>query len=79
EMARFRVGWRSRLVGRSLGELSLPERLGCTVAAIERDGKGLPTIGPETVVERGDHLAVIGSFESIEKFTRRYRWRNPLR
>lgn len=79
EMARFRVGFGSRLVGRSLGELNLPEKLGCTVAAMERDGKGLLDIGPETVVERGDLLAVIGSFESIEKFGRRYRWRNPLR
>jgi voltage-gated potassium channel len=79
EMARFRVGFGSRLVGRSLGELNLPEKVGCTVAAMERDGKGLLDIGPETVVERGDLLAVIGSFESIEKFGRRYRWRNPLR
>lgn len=79
EMARFRVGWGSRLVGRSLAELNLPEKVGCTVAAMERDGRGLLDIGPETVVERGDHLAVIGSFEGIEKFTRRYRWRNPLR
>ncbi|HOO53208.1 MAG TPA: NAD-binding protein [Methanothrix sp.] len=79
EMARFRVGFGSRLDGRSLGELNLPERLGCTVVAIERDGKGILSIGPETVVERGDLLAVMGSFESIEKFSRRYRWRNPLR
>ncbi len=79
EMSRFRVGWGSRLVGESLGELDLPERLGCTVVAIERDGQGLLSIGPETVVKRGDLLAIVGSFESIEKFGRRYRWRNPLR
>jgi voltage-gated potassium channel len=79
EMARFRVGWGSRLDGKSLGDLNLPERLGCTVVAIERDGQGLLSIGPDTVVKRGDLLAIIGSFESIEKFGRRYRWRNPLR
>ncbi|KQC12625.1 MAG: hypothetical protein APR56_06165, partial [Methanosaeta sp. SDB] len=77
EMARFRVGWGSRLVGKSLGELDLPERLGCTVVAIERDGVGILAIGPETVMKRGDLLAVIGSFEGIEEFSRRYRWRNP--
>ncbi len=79
EMTRFRVGWWSRLNGKSLGELDLPERLGCTVVAIERDGQGLLSIGPETVVKRGDLLAIVGSFESIEKFGRRYRWRTPLR
>jgi voltage-gated potassium channel len=79
EMARFRVGFGSRLVGKSLGELNLQKKFGCTVAAIERDGRGILAVGPDTVVERGDLLAVIGSFESIEKFSRRYRWRNPLR
>jgi voltage-gated potassium channel len=79
EMARFQVGWGSQLVGQSLGELDLPERLGCTVVAIERDGNGILDIGPETVLERGDLLAVIGSYECIEKFSCRYRWRNPLR
>ncbi len=78
-MARFRVGFGSRLVGKSLGELNLQKKFGCTVAAIERDGRGILAVGPDTVVERGDLLAVIGSFESIEKFSRRYRWRNPLR
>jgi len=79
EMTRFRVGWRSRLDGRSLGELNLPEKLGCTVVAIERDGGGLLAIGPETVLRRGDRLAILGSFEGLEKFSRRYGRRSRLR
>ena len=79
EMARFRVGWGSQLVGQSLGELDLPERLGCTIVAIERDGEGILDIGPETVLKRGDLLAVIGSYECIERFSHRYRWRDALR
>jgi len=79
EMTRFRVGWGSRLDGKSIGELNLPEKLGCSVVAIERDGRGMLSIVPETVVKRGDLLAIIGSFESIEKFGRRYGWRTPLK
>jgi len=36
------------------------------VAAIERGGEGISAIGPETMVKRGDLLAVIGSFERKE-------------
>ena len=76
EMTRFRVGFGSRLAGKRLSELNLPERFGCTVVAIEREGECLFSIGPETVLKRGDLLAILGSFEGIEKFGRRYRWRS---
>ena len=76
EMTRFRVGFGSRLAGKRLSELNLPERFGCTVVAIEREEECLFSIGPETVLKRGDLLAILGSFEGIEKFGRRYRWRS---
>ena len=74
EMTRFRVGFGSRLSGKRLLDLHLPERFGCTVVAIEREGECLSSIGPETVLKRGDRLAILGSFEGIEKLGRRYRW-----
>jgi len=55
-----------RVVGRKLGELarSLPEARGVFVRAILRGGEKLP-VAPNTVLERGDVLQVMGPEPSV--------------
>lgn len=67
EFIRTKVG---AFVGRSLGELDLRARTGCTVVAIERDDELLTDIGAEFVIEEGDVLIVAGSEESRRRFQR---------
>ncbi|WP_281193459.1 TrkA family potassium uptake protein [Halorubrum sp. F4] len=61
-----------RLVGSTLGEANVRDRTGCTVMAIERDGAVRTEMGPDTVVERGDELVVVGTDEGIRAFERAY-------
>ncbi|MFC5136464.1 MULTISPECIES: potassium channel family protein [Haloferacaceae] len=61
-----------RLVGSTLGEANVRDRTGCTVMAIERDGAVRTEMGPDTAVERGDELVVVGTDEGIRAFERAY-------
>ncbi|GAB3666263.1 hypothetical protein GCM10028856_07890 [Halopiger thermotolerans] len=56
------------LVGRSLGEVDVRARLGCTVVAAERDGKLLTNLGAEFTIRAGDTLIVAGSDETVNRF-----------
>ena len=56
------------LVGRSLGEVDVRARLGCTVVAAERNGELLTNLGPEFTVQREDTLIVAGSDETVNRF-----------
>ncbi|WP_226041031.1 NAD-binding protein [Natrinema sp. DC36] len=57
-----------RIVGRSLGDVDLRARTGCTVVAVERNGDLLTDLGPEFVVSVDDMLIVAGSDEAINQF-----------
>jgi Trk K+ transport system NAD-binding subunit len=57
-----------RIAGRSLGEVDLRARTGCTVVAAERDGELLTDLGPEFVVRRDDVLIAAGSDEATNRF-----------
>ncbi|RKD97770.1 potassium channel family protein [Halopiger aswanensis] len=56
------------LVGRSLGEVDVRARLGCTVVAAERDGELLTNLGAEFTIRTGDTLIVAGSDETVNRF-----------
>lgn len=70
------VGNESRLAGRSLEDIDLPERFGCGMVAIERGGRALGSIDEGTVIEGGDLMAVIGSEDGMESFSREFRDRS---
>lgn len=53
------------IAGRSLGELDLRAKTGCTVVAVERDDRLVTDLGPGFVVEEEDTLVVAGSEEAI--------------
>ncbi|ELY70552.1 potassium channel family protein [Natrinema versiforme] len=56
------------IAGRSLGDVDLRARTGCTVVAAERNGDLLTDLGPEFVVRPDDTLIVAGSDEAINQF-----------
>jgi Trk K+ transport system NAD-binding subunit len=56
------------LAGRSLGEVDVRERTGCTVVAVERDGTLESGLGPEFVVEADDTLVVAGDDDATARF-----------
>ncbi|WP_126663171.1 potassium channel family protein [Haloterrigena salifodinae] len=57
-----------QIAGKSLGEVDLRARTGCTVVAVERDGELLTDLGPEFVVNTDDVLIVAGDDEAINRF-----------
>ena len=56
------------LVGRSLGDVDLRARTGCTVVAAERGDELLTDLGPEFIIREDDTLIVAGSDEAINQF-----------
>jgi Trk K+ transport system NAD-binding subunit len=49
------------VAGQTLAEARIRERTGCTVVAVERDGRVFTDLGPDFRVEAGDVLVVAGS------------------
>jgi len=72
ELKIFHVSKRSRIAGRTLEELDLPQRFGCRVVALERMGQAMAVPDIKNVVEAGDVLALIGSLKGIEAFSMKY-------
>jgi Trk K+ transport system NAD-binding subunit len=58
----------SGIVGRTIGDADIRPETGATVVAIERDDAVLTDIGPDTRIESGDELVVVGSDESVRRF-----------
>ncbi|WP_254763730.1 potassium channel family protein [Natrinema marinum] len=57
-----------RIAGRSLGDVDLRAKTGCTVVAAERDDELLTDLGPGFEVRSDDTLIVAGSDEAINEF-----------
>ena len=57
-----------KAVGQSVDEVDIRSKTGATVVAIERDGDVLTDIGPDTRIEFGDELVVVGADENVRTF-----------
>lgn len=68
EIARYHVRKGSPFVGRTLEELDLRSRVGCTVIGIEKDGNTVTDLHGKTIIEEDSILGVIGSKEHVRKF-----------
>lgn len=55
------VAGNSTLVGATLAESRLRQELGTSVVAIQRDDETMTNPGPDTCIETGDTLVVLGS------------------
>lgn len=64
----YSVDESSDVAGETLEGARIREQTGVSVVAIERDDGVVPAPGPETVIEAGDTLVVIGSRENIRRF-----------
>ena len=69
-LAEFRVRAGSPLAARRLGDLQLREQHGVTVIGQWHGGVFTTTRGPETCVEPGAILVVVGAFANLEKVER---------
>jgi TrkA domain protein len=58
----------AELVGQSLAEARVRERTGASVIAIHRGDRVVPSPDPDTVIEAGDTLVVLGSQEDVNQF-----------
>ena len=56
------------LVGQTLGQADVRARTGCTVIAVERDGRTLTSIDADLRVQDGDTLVVAGDDDAIDAF-----------
>ncbi|WP_302081311.1 potassium channel family protein [Salinibaculum rarum] len=56
------------LVGQTLADADVRTRTGCTVIAVERDGKVQTNVGPDFRVESGDRLIIAGTDKETAHF-----------
>ncbi|MFB6361817.1 MAG: TrkA family potassium uptake protein [Halobacteriales archaeon] len=61
------------LVGRTLAEADIRDQTGCTVLAIERGDGVVTNVGPETRIEAGDDLVLVGTDQGIRDFEQTFR------
>ena len=60
------------LVGRSVRELDIRAKVGCTIIGIKRDDNVITDITPSLVIQLGDVIAVVGSKAEISSFKKKY-------
>ncbi|MEA1908900.1 MAG: TrkA family potassium uptake protein [Euryarchaeota archaeon] len=65
---KYHVKKGSSFAGKTLEELDLRSKVGCTVIAIEKNEKTVIDLYGNTVVEADSILAIVGSREQIRKF-----------
>ncbi|MCK4458308.1 MAG: TrkA family potassium uptake protein [Methanosarcinales archaeon] len=65
---RYHVEKGSLFAGKTLEELDLRSKVGCTVIAIEKDEKTIIDLHGNTVIEADSILAIVGRREQIRKF-----------
>jgi len=58
--ATWRIEAGAPAAGRTLAQTAVRRHTGCSVVAVRRDGHNLPVVTPETVVEAGDTVVVLG-------------------
>ncbi|MCQ8902685.1 MAG: TrkA family potassium uptake protein, partial [Methanothrix sp.] len=72
ELRRYEVRRRSAMAHRTLREVALIERFGCTVVAIDRAGDPVLSISGETEILPGDVLVLLGPPGSMDRFSRTF-------
>jgi len=57
------------LAGQTLQQANVRARTGCTVVAVERDGRTITDLEPAFEIREGDELVVAGTDDGINRFT----------
>lgn len=53
--------------GKTLAELAIPSRFGCTVVELDRNGHSIPQLGPNLAVFPGDRILFLGEAQAVEQ------------
>lgn len=72
EIEKHHVERGSLLENRSIEELDLEEKIGCTIVGIKRGKLVITIIERQTIIRAGDTIAVVGSSKQISEFKERY-------
>jgi len=68
EIEKYHVRKGSTFAGKTLEELDLRSKVGCTVIGIEKEGRTVTDMHGKTTIEEDSILAIIGNKEQIRKF-----------
>jgi Trk K+ transport system NAD-binding subunit len=72
EIGKHRITEDSHLAGKSIADLGIRSRIGCTIIGIEENGKTNTDIDPSIILREGMTLAIIGNSDQISKFKKDY-------
>ncbi len=72
EIEKHRIEKGSLLENKSIEDLDLERKIGCTIIGIERGRVVITDISRKTAIKEGDMVAVIGSNKQISEFKERY-------
>lgn len=72
EIGKHKITAGSYLDGKSIADVGIRSKIGCTIIGIEKDGTTTTYIDPRTILTESMTLAIIGNSEQIEKFKEEY-------
>ncbi|WP_340818046.1 TrkA family potassium uptake protein [Methanolobus sp. WCC4] len=72
DIEKHRVTGDRDLANKTIVDIDLRNRFGCTIIGIERDGNIITDILPSIVIQKGDIVAVVGGKEEIARFKEKY-------
>lgn len=72
EIGKHQITTGSLLAGKSISQVSIRSKIGCTIIGIEENGKTTTDIDPTILLKEGMTLALIGNSEQISKFKEEY-------
>jgi Trk K+ transport system NAD-binding subunit len=68
----FMVPLGSKLENKAIVDARIREDTGCSVVAVQRDGKMIANPAPSLVLEKGDEIILIGSVKAEKAFFKKY-------
>ncbi len=67
DYAIFEVSTPDNWIGKTIGQIDIRKKFGINIMAIKHDGKMNLTIHPDTVLEEGETMLVLGEYKDIQK------------
>lgn len=67
DYAIFEVTTPDNWIGKTIGQIDIRKKFGINIMAIKQDGKINLTIHPDTVLEEGETMLVLGEYKDIQK------------
>lgn len=67
EFTIFEVTTPANWIGKTIGQIDIRKKFGINIMAIKQDGKLCLTIHPDTVLNEGETMLVLGEYKDIQK------------